>query len=786
MNRGRNILLWALLFAITFSTGYTNAESETPTGILEDYLADQAQRSTVVASVEARFGKPVSGFTDKDYARFLAELDLSSENDLRRWAHITGIPIVAVAKGRAFFRANAHLLADMATAAELSANELKDFSSRYDRSSGELSIRTGDGRILPSLQGVGSTAVRKLALAGQVRHNPGFAEDRTVLEALFPHLVRLQEIPYLEEVSKTILSLPWPVVKMLRGKAIYLTREQRGRSEAVWHCVSSDLAPEYAGMQPGVFVAEKSDGSIADALVREFGRIIRETVLESQYFGLYAYPLQFPGLQALQPDRRRVFGRRRDLLPQTGHGYVNDRARADARENFVEHFRAYIRDREAFLAHAEMEEAEGHPELIEKYRFMERMIKRTPTTAERLTTRHIAHVDAGRQREILGEYLTRQEQAEAVVARLRQEYGKPFDEFTTQDYARFMKKLDLNRDDDLWSWSHFTGIPIAALSKRSITFHRNTHLLADSEAANLLPYAAVMEIVSSYDANTDRVRLMNADNRQLQLRELPGGIVRQTAVTDGVVHNRGFVLDRISYEALEPYLVALEELENRQEISEGIRLLPLSIVKAHRSKAFYPTALSRTGWAVTWRVNSDRNVSYVGMVSGSFVERRRDPRRAPIPPVELVAAGVDSLRGSAADSLVHEVGHIIDHSVIGGRSGARSFPYQFPEFQQLLAEKNLVFGAGDSAVPQTSYGYVSHYAMTNAQENFAESFWAYIRDRDGFRERALKEESEGHPELMQKYRFMEKLIDQTPPTSQRLSAEYLLKKTMDEDEVLAE
>jgi hypothetical protein len=747
--------------------------------VLREYLAHQAQRDAVVAEVEGRFGKASSTFTDQDYARFLEDLDLARDADLWRWSHVTGIPVVVVTQSLEYFRANAHLIEDEAAAARISTDGLKKLTSTYDAKTGTVVLSDGDGRPLP-IRSIGSKVIRPLALVGQVRHNPGFTEDRTVLEALGPYLARWQDIAFRAAVVDAIRSLPCSVVKVLRGKAIYLTTRGGGRTEAVWHCVGTNLDPRYAGMQPCVFVSEPADGKAADALVMGLGRIIRETVMEGQYFGLYAHPLQFPAFHELQPERRRVFGRRRDRLPRADHGYVCDRAKTDPQENFGEHFRSYIRDRESFLTRAREEESRGHPELMEKYRFMKTLVDGTSTTMERLTPRFIARVDARRQRAILDEYLVRQGRRDAVVARLLRVFGKPFREFTDADYTRFMGGLDLNDDDDLWEWSHFTGIPIAALGKRSITFHRNTHLLADAEAANLLSYAEVGKIASTYDAQTDRVKLTGADGQALSLRDLPQGVIRQTEVTDGVTHARGFVGDRLFYEALEPYLVALSDLEYREELGEGIRMLPLSIVKAYRGKAIYPTVLSRTGWAVTWRVSSDRCVSYVGMLSGSFVEPRRDPRRSTLVPSALVANGVQSLRGSAADSLVHEVGHVIDHSVIGGRPGARAFPDQFPEFQKLLDEKNRVFGEGDSRVPQTAHGYVSRYAKVNAQENFAESFWAYLRGREGFLTRARKEESEGHPGLMMQFRFMEKLIDHTPATSVRLSPEFLEKARKDE------
>ena len=50
---------------------------------------------------------------------------------------------------------------------------------------------------------------------------------------------------------------------------------------------------------------------------------------------------------------------------------------------------------------------------------------------------------------------------------------------------------------------------------------------------------------------------------------------------------------------------------------------------------------------------------------------------------------------------------------------------------------------------------------------------SYILQKQGFRERAETEAAARHPELMEKYRFLETLVDHTPVTTIRLSRQYL-------------
>ena len=187
-------------------------------------------------------------------------------------------------------------------------------------------------------------------------------------------------------------------------------------------------------------------------------------------------------------------------MPQTEYGYISSYSKVNAQENFAEHFWAYVRDREAFLVRAREEQARGHPELMRKYRFMETLVDHTPTTMQRLSTEFILNrrsqlraEDRERQREAYAEYRLRWAQKDSVVAAVQKKFGKPFRDLTREDYARFMDGLDLNRDDDLWTWSHVTGIPIVGLNQRSTFFYCNAHLLEDIDAAVDMPIREVRQ-----------------------------------------------------------------------------------------------------------------------------------------------------------------------------------------------------------------------------------------------------------------------------------------------------
>lgn len=359
---------------------------------------------------------------------------------------------------------------------------------------------------------------------------------------------------------------------------------------------------------------------------------------------------------------------------------------------------------------------------------------------------------AGRRFDVFEEYLARQRSGDVLVAQVENQFGKSFPEFTKEDYTSLMNSLDLSREDDLWKWSLVTGIPMLALSKKSGFFYRNHHLILDAEEAN---QNNPSKIETSYNKKSGDLQLFTAEGEELPIRMVPDGTIRLMERTSGFSHLKNFGEDRIHYEVLESYLVPIAQLEYRDAIGGWIRSLPLSVVKVYRGMGIYFTTQTGRSYAVAMPVSNSIYEVFVGLQTGVFVDPRRDG-----------PAGTGR-------NFVHEIGHLIDYTVIKGGYGLYRQPYQFPEYRKKQAEKELIFGASDHKVPNTPYGYISRYAKVNAQESFAEHFRAYILEKEMFLGLARKEESEGHPELMEKYRFMEDLLGNASPKTVRLSPEYL-------------
>jgi hypothetical protein len=356
------------------------------------------------------------------------------------------------------------------------------------------------------------------------------------------------------------------------------------------------------------------------------------------------------------------------------------------------------------------------------------------------------------QYEILKEYLVQQGRRDAVVEEVEKQFAKSFPDFTPEDYSRFMQTLDLSRDDDLWKWSHVTGIPILAVSKSSDFFYVNRHLILNVAEAEKIRSS---DIKASYDETTGVLEVQTTEGREFAIRRVPQGVIRLTERTSGFSHLKNYGKDRIYFEALEPYLVRIRDLEYRDEIGPWIRALPLSVVKVYHGKGIYFTTQTGRSYAVAMPVSNTIYKVFVGLQTGVFIDPRQD--------------------GPAGtwQNFVHELGHIMDYVVIKGGYGRYRQPHQFPEFRKAQPEKELVYGKRDDKVPQTTYGYISRYSRANAQESFAEHFRAYILQREEFLYRALKEKAEGHPELMEKFRFMESLLLETSPEMVRLSSEFL-------------
>jgi len=356
---------------------------------------------------------------------------------------------------------------------------------------------------------------------------------------------------------------------------------------------------------------------------------------------------------------------------------------------------------------------------------------------------------------VLNVYLAEQARKPLVRRQVEERFQRPFDRFTREQYATFMKGLNLDRDEDLFQWSQVTDIPVVALRKTSFFFRMNLHLMEDIDAADLLSLRTAYMYKTFYDEHTGKFDLVDESGNAVKLRELPDHLLMPIDRVGRYWHYRNFTDSEINYEVIEPYLIRFGDLPYRDALGDWIRKIPMNIVKTYRGKAIYVTNVRGRSFATTMPVSNTVYTLHTGLMTGVWIEIRSDGN-----------AGTEK-------NFIHEFGHVFDYVVLQGGYGGFRDNHQFPEFRNLLAEKEKVFGVKDDKVPNTPFGYMSNYARTNAQESYAVHFRAYIGDKEHFRAMAEKEATEGHPELMRKYRFMEKMMEKTSTRMVPLSRAFL-------------
>ncbi len=321
-----------------------------------------------------------------------------------------------------------------------------------------------------------------------------------------------------------------------------------------------------------------------------------------------------------------------------------------------------------------------------------------------------------------------------------------------------MKGLNFNHDEDLFQWSHVTDIPVVALRKTSFFFRMNLHLMEDIDTAEQLSRKTAYEYKTIYDEETGLIDLRDESRVSVKLRILPDDLLMPTNRVGRLWHYQNFVDSEINYEVVGPYLIRFGDLPYREVLGEWIRKIPLNIVKAYRGKAIYVTNVAGRSFATTMPVSNMVYKLHIGLMTGVWIEMRSDGN-----------TGTER-------NFIHEFGHVFDYVVLQGGYGGFRDNHQFPEFRKLLTQKEMIFGVKDDKVSNTPFGYISNYAKTNAQESYAEHFRAFISEKEQFKVKAETEAMEGHPELMHKYQFMEKMMENTSARTVRLSRAILEKE----------
>jgi hypothetical protein len=339
--------------------------------LVQFYRGWYRKEATIVADVKRVFGAPVESMNADQYARFLASLDLASDDGLMRWGAAVGIEIVALTRSSDFFYYDAHVL-PMRLGSGLRYATFSTYDNDFNASAGRIEMKDAQGNLLET-RVAAATAVRSLESRRGVSYNKGFADDRLDLDALSGYLAPLSAVANRPQIAEGIASMPLFMIKTLRGKAIYLSLES-GRSYAVTMPVGNEVYSLFAGMKPGSFFERNTGTQTPETFVHELCHVIDHTAIRDRY-GSILFPYRYPALAELVEERNALFVPR---PADRSTGYISAYSATNPSEDFAEHCRAFVREPSRFRSLAQTQAQAGNDLLERKYEFMAKLFQRSP------------------------------------------------------------------------------------------------------------------------------------------------------------------------------------------------------------------------------------------------------------------------------------------------------------------------------------------------------------------------------------------------------------------------
>ncbi len=338
------------------------------------------------------------------------------------------------------------------------------------------------------------------------------------------------------------------------------------------------------------------------------------------------------------------------------------------------------------------------------------------------------------QRQVVSVYERWEGRRDAIAAKVATTYGARVEAMTEAQYAAFLGSLDLATDDGLMTWAMATGMSIVALTRSSDFFYYDAHVL-DPTVARTMTYRDYSTMTRTLDPATRQLSFTDKAGVPLRARTLELGAIHALERTGSVQYMAGGGEHRLHWPTLTPWVAPLSAVPNRADIAATLASMPLFLVKTLRGKAIYLSTASGRSYAVTMPVSNDVYALFAGMMPGAFFEANSPTQ--------------------TRETLVHELCHVLDHTVLDDRYGSVLHPYRYPALVALGAERDALF---EPRPASKTKGFVSTYATTNAQEDFAEHCRAYARDKAGFTAKAQAEAGQGSTLLASKLAFMEKVF----------------------------
>lgn len=201
------------------------------------------------------------------------------------------------------------------------------------------------------------------------------------------YTIRLERINYLDDILKSLAKLPFNVIKLMRGKAIYLS-SSKGNGAALPATSHNSIFSSYLGLIPGIFIQNHPSGSkmlqdnilhlVGHLLNADFERLIElDKKTEIKYI---PFPFVLEELKELATKKESLFKANQAYkkalsndLDKTSIGYITNYSESSTTADFASHFAYYLIDKDKFNKLAK-EEATNSSLLQQKYNFMEQLI----------------------------------------------------------------------------------------------------------------------------------------------------------------------------------------------------------------------------------------------------------------------------------------------------------------------------------------------------------------------------------------------------------------------------
>jgi hypothetical protein len=340
---------------------------------------------------------------------------------------------------------------------------------------------------------------------------------------------------------------------------------------------------------------------------------------------------------------------------------------------------------------------------------------------------------------------------------------------------------------NLMFWSQLTGCPLVALSQSRQFFYNGLHIYSPQTAQNMAALPLEKFSVYPFEKGSTKIGIRhNGDNgtyvekditrdlrenaiSYLYLNAQNTGVDQQNYNNNREKHYDNFGKSKISYEFIKEYILPLISIPYVDDVLTALRILPKSVVNLMRGKAVYLSTAEGVSLNAQETSHNSPVTTYLGLIPGVFLEHNKKPD--------------DNNVSMTTRALVHEIGHLIDYTVLQ-RSLTKSipFPYQFPQFHGLKPKREALFTKHPdyhehphNDLKKTHPGYMTNYAESSPAEDFAEHFTYFIlfnkkfSDTAGDNKKGKKKSKKSDDTLRQKYDFMETLIHKTPTVTNSLA-----------------